>query len=67
MDAIKTEYPHLIECPAELRRDVSDQDLILQPATPETIDKENVSMTEIVPHIFVGMYPLLRKQKQKID
>jgi len=51
LDAVKTEYPHLIECPTE---DKIDQDLNPPPASPDTIDKENVVMTEILPHIFVG-------------
>lgn len=52
---MKTEYPHLIECPTN----AIDQDAFggePLPATPDAIDKENVSMTEILPHIFVGMY-----------
>ncbi|CAF0959705.1 unnamed protein product [Adineta steineri] len=54
LDAIKTEYPHLIECPIEQIKHKTDDDLIPVPATPESIDKENVVMTEIIPHIFVG-------------
>ena len=53
---MKTEYPHLIECPADTFRDKCGDDFPPPPSTPEAIDKENVSMTEIVPHIFVGMY-----------
>jgi hypothetical protein len=54
LDAVKTAYPHLIECPAEPLKD--EQDLYPPPQSPEAIDKENVAMTEILPHIFVGMY-----------
>ncbi|CAF3180483.1 unnamed protein product [Rotaria sp. Silwood2] len=54
LDAVKTEYPDLIECPTELFKDKFDQDLMPPPASPDTIDKENVVMTEILPHIFVG-------------
>jgi len=53
LDAVKTEYPHLIECPYEARRNDLDPD-IPPPASPDTLDKENVAMTEIVPHVFVG-------------
>jgi hypothetical protein len=48
----------LIECPAEAFKDKLDNDLPLPPATPDNIDKENVSMSEIIPHIFVGTYAL---------
>jgi protein tyrosine phosphatase (PTP) superfamily phosphohydrolase (DUF442 family) len=51
-DAVKTEYPHLIECTVETPRDKCEQDHI--PPSPDTIDKENINMTEILPHIFVG-------------
>lgn len=50
LDAVKTEFPHLIECPAK----PTDDELTAPPATPETIDKENFVMTEIMPQIFVG-------------
>jgi hypothetical protein len=56
LDAVKTEYPHLIECPKEDFKDKLDSDLPPPPPSPDTIDKENVVMTEILPHIFVGMY-----------
>ncbi len=59
MDAVKTEYPHLIEC---LSEDKLEQDLPPQPASPDTIDKENVIMTEILPHVFVGMYSFSGKK-----
>jgi hypothetical protein len=62
LDAVKTEYPHLIECPTE---DKIEQDLPPPPASPDTIDKENVVMTEILPHIFVGMYSFLGKKDIK--
>ena len=52
MDAVKTEYPYLIESPAEAPVENSD----LPPETPDVLDKENFLMTEILPHIFVGMY-----------
>lgn len=52
---MKTEYPHLIECPNETLKDQSSNDLPPLPATPDTIDKESIVMTEILPHIFVGM------------
>ena len=53
LDAVKTEYPEFIECPTNSIRDKND-DSDPPPSTPEAIDKENVSMTEILPHIFVG-------------
>ncbi len=56
MDAVKTEYPHLIECPTGTHENNLNQDLPPLPASPDTIDKENVTMTEILPRIFVGMY-----------
>jgi hypothetical protein len=62
LDAVKTEYPHLIECPAESQRDDDGPDV---PNTPQSVDKENFVMTQILPHIFVGMYsplPLLLLQ-----
>lgn len=52
LDAVKTEYPEFIECPINSIRDKNDDDP--PPSTPEAIDKENVLMTEILPHIFVG-------------
>ncbi|CAF0802310.1 unnamed protein product [Rotaria sp. Silwood1] len=54
LDAVKTEYPDLIECPTETFKDKFEQDLIPPPPSPDAIDKENVVMTEILPHIFVG-------------
>lgn len=53
-DAIKSQYPHLIECAVEMPKDKCDQDCI--PSTPDTVDKENFTMTQILPHIYVGMY-----------
>lgn len=53
LDAVKTEYPEFIECPTNSIRNKNDDDEP-PPSTPEAIDKENVSMTEILPHIFVG-------------
>jgi len=50
LDAVKTEFPYLIECPAKS----TDDELTDSPSTPETIDKENFVMTEIMPQIFVG-------------
>ena len=48
---MKTEYPHLIESPNEMMKEKCEYD---GPATPETVDKENFVMSEILPHIFVG-------------
>ncbi len=62
MDAVKTEYPHLIEC----LEDKVDEDLPLPPPSPDTIDKENVAMTEILPHIFVGTYFFLEGKKTRV-
>lgn len=60
---MKTEYPHLIECPTEAPKDKSDDGLPPPPATPDTIDKENVRMTQIIPHIFVGTYHARQRRK----
>ena len=51
---MKHQYPHLIECAVEIPRDKHDQDP--HPPTPDTVDKENFTMTEILPRIFVGEY-----------
>ena len=51
---MKTQYPHLIQCTVGVAKDRYDDDHL--PSTPDTIDKENFIMTEILPHIFVGMY-----------
>lgn len=51
-DAIKNQYPHLIECAIELPKDKFDQDHV--PQSPDAVDKENFTMTEILPRIFVG-------------
>jgi hypothetical protein len=53
-DAIKKQYPHLIECAIEAPRDIYDLDNL--PPTPDSVDKENFTMTQILPHIFVGTY-----------
>ncbi|CAF0996736.1 unnamed protein product [Adineta ricciae] len=53
-DAVKTEFPHLIECAPEAPKCKTDDDLPPLPASPDTIDKENIIMSEIVPHIYVG-------------
>jgi protein tyrosine phosphatase (PTP) superfamily phosphohydrolase (DUF442 family) len=51
-DAVKNQYPHLIECTVEIPRDKHEQDHL--PPSPDAVDKENFTMTEILPHIFVG-------------
>lgn len=51
-DAVKAHYPHLIERTQEIPREKRGEDL---PPTPDAVDKENFVMTEIIPHIFVGM------------
>ncbi|CAF3621389.1 unnamed protein product [Rotaria sp. Silwood1] len=52
-DAIKNQYPHLIESACEIiSGEKHEQDHL--PSTPETVDKENFTMTEILPRIFVG-------------
>lgn len=61
---MKTEYPHLIECPADLFNSKLEQDLVAPPASPDAIDKENVMMTKIEPQIYVGMYSSLTKQSK---
>jgi hypothetical protein len=38
----------------EAPRDIYEKDHL--PPTPDTVDKENFTMTQILPHIFVGMY-----------
>jgi hypothetical protein len=63
LDAVKTEYPYLIECPIEACKDKTEQDLCPPPPSPDAIDKENIAMTEILPHIFVGMYSFLEEKK----
>ena len=65
LDAVKTEYPHLIECPATPPQELDANGLPIPPASPETVDKENFVMTEIMPHIFVGKLErhLMRKKK----
>lgn len=50
-DAVKSHFPHLIERTVESPREKHEQDL---PPTPDAVDKENFTMTEILPHIFVG-------------
>ncbi|UJR31261.1 hypothetical protein I4U23_018761 [Adineta vaga] len=50
-DAIKSQYPHLIQSSEEISKD-NYEDYV--PSTPDTLDKENFIMTEILPHIFVG-------------
>jgi hypothetical protein len=50
---VKNQYPHLIECTVEIPRDKHEQDHL--PPSPDAFDKENFTMTEILPHIFVGM------------
>ncbi|CAF3095951.1 unnamed protein product [Rotaria sp. Silwood2] len=52
-DAVKNQYPHLIEYASEtISKEKHEQDRL--PSTPETVDKENFTMTQILPHIFVG-------------
>jgi hypothetical protein len=51
-DAVKHQFPNLIECAVEIPREKHDQDYL--PSTPDTMDKENFVMTEILPRIFVG-------------
>lgn len=51
-DAIKSQYPHLIECAIEIPKDKFDQEQ--PPPSPDAVDKENFTMTEILPRIFVG-------------
>ncbi|CAF1687781.1 unnamed protein product, partial [Adineta ricciae] len=53
LDAVKTEFPHLIECAPEAPKCKTDDDLPPLPASPDTIDKENIIMSEIVPRIYV--------------
>jgi hypothetical protein len=53
-DAVKQHYPHLIECAVEIPREKHEHDHI--PPSPDTVDKENFIMTEILPRIFVGKF-----------
>ena len=53
LDAVKNLYPHLIECAVEVPREDFGQDCFSP--TPDVIDKENFTMTQILPRIFVGM------------
>lgn len=70
-DAIKSQYPQLIQTAENLPEDTSDD---YNPSTPDTLDKENFTMTQILPHIFVGTHCLfsfrvftnLRKEKQVV-
>jgi hypothetical protein len=52
LNAVKSEHPYLIE----IRSDVSNDDnhLLSITSTPNVVGKENIRMTEIIPHIFVG-------------
>ena len=50
---MKSQYPHLIETSAEYYP-IGDHST-LELKTPDAIDKENLTMTEIMPNIFVGM------------
>ncbi|CAF1067419.1 unnamed protein product [Adineta ricciae] len=50
-DAIKSQYPQIIQRTDHSPEDTSDGHV---PSTPDTLDKENFTMTQIVPHIFVG-------------
>jgi len=43
----------LIECAIEIPKDKFDQEQ--PPPSPDAVDKENFTMTEILPRIFVGM------------
>ncbi|CAF1163554.1 unnamed protein product [Rotaria sordida] len=52
-DAVKIQYPHLIECTIETTsREKYEQDHLS--SIPDAVDKENFTMTEILPRIFVG-------------
>ena len=54
-DAVKIQYPHLIEYAIETTsREKHEQDH--SSSIPDAVDKENFTMTEILPRIFVGMY-----------
>ena len=48
---MKSQFPQLIERIVECSREKHEQDL---PPTPDAVDKENFTMSEILPHIFVG-------------
>ena len=55
IDAVKNEYPHLIESPNELMKETcGESDGPAPPSSPDAVDKENFVMSEILPHIFVG-------------
>lgn len=54
LEAVKTEFPHLIECPATPSKDLNSAELPAPPASPDTVDKENFVMTQIIPRVFVG-------------
>jgi hypothetical protein len=57
-DAVKNQYPNLIECVVEALEEKCELDPI--PSSPtDAVDKENFTMTEILPHIFVGMYSFI--------
>ncbi|CAF1286667.1 unnamed protein product [Rotaria magnacalcarata] len=52
-DAVKNQYPHLIECAIDLiPREKHEHDHL--PSSPEVFDKENFTMTQILPRVFVG-------------
>ena len=52
-NAIKIQYPHLIEGTVAESRNKQEPDYL--PPT-DVLEKGNMMMTEILPHIFVGMY-----------
>jgi len=51
-DAVKSQCAHLIECVVEYPKEKHEQDY--PPPSPDAVNKENFTMTEILPHIFVG-------------
>lgn len=55
-EAVKAQYPHLIECSIDIiPREKHEQEQV--PPTPEVaVDKENFTMTEIQSRLFVGKY-----------
>ena len=61
LDAIKSQYPQLIQRAEAITEDRYEDSI---PSTPDAVDKENFTMTEILPHLFVGMYSLLFILKQ---
>lgn len=56
IEAVKTKFPHLIEYQHNLLIEKHEN---LYPFTPSTKEKENIRMTEVLPHLFVGRLKIM--------